>query len=483
MHYCIIAARELKVILGEERGGRGGEMAEYRLGELRHMLMTVFLSGFAGYLVRPVMTDVTVAAVCSGINDSCSLAVYLTGVQQVSVGIGTMVMMPVIGNLSDRYGIKALLTLPMCLSILPPAILGYRRDRNFFFAFYITKTLFDMVCRGTVDCLAQAYVAKNVHGKKRISMFGVFAGVKTISGVFATFSARFLPISSTFQVSAISLFVGLVYMRVFLKERLHDEDNDNSDDGGGSNDQQKVHDDGDLRMLAEPILKDAPTKTHLFNTKYSSLKDMASFIKKRPILVQTLVVTFFATLSQSGMQSAFMYFMKARFGFNKNDFAELFLLDNIIGSTSQLFLLPILVSAIGERWVLSTGLLMDFLNAAILSVAWSAWIPYATTLLVPGAMFVMPSVCGIASRQVGSGEQGKVQGCIAGVKSLAGVLAPCVFSPLTALFLSENAPFYFPGFSLLCIAFSLMIGFFQSLLLKDLPSSLVNKAISKVATD
>ncbi|XP_023641488.1 uncharacterized protein LOC17891271 isoform X1 [Capsella rubella] len=378
-----------------------------------------------------------------------------------SVGLGTMVMMPVIGNLSDKYGIKALLTIPMCLSILPPAILGYRRDTNFFYAFYITKTLFDMVCQGTVDCLAHAYVAKNVQGKKRISMFGVFAGVKTISGVFATFAARFLPIASIFQVAAISLFIGLVYMRVFLKERLHDEDNGNSDYGGN--------------------LRDAQTKKHVFNTNYSSLKDMVSLIRNSTILVQTLVVTFFVTLSRSGMVSAFMYFMKARFGFNKNDFAELFLLDNIIGSTSQLFILPILVSGIGERWVISTGLLMEFLNAACLSVAWSAWVPYATTLLVPGAMFVMPSVCGIASRQVGSNEQGKVQGCIAGVQSLARVLAPCVFSPLTALFLSENAPFYFPGFSLLCIAFSLMIGFLQSLLLKDLPSPVVNKTINNTA--
>jgi hypothetical protein len=41
------------------------------------------LSGLAEYLIRPVMTDVTVAAVCSGLDDSCSLAVYLTGVQQV----------------------------------------------------------------------------------------------------------------------------------------------------------------------------------------------------------------------------------------------------------------------------------------------------------------------------------------------------------------------------------------------------------------
>ncbi|XP_022552678.1 tetracycline resistance protein, class A isoform X2 [Brassica napus] len=349
---------------------------EERLGGLAHMLTTVFLSSFAGFLVRPVMTDVTVAAVCSGLNDSCSLAVYLTGVHQVTVGLGTMVMMPVIGNLADRYGIKALLTLPMCLSIIPPAILGYRRDTLFFYTYYVIKIIFDMVCQGTVDCLAQAYVAKNIHGTQRISMFGVLAGVRSISAVCATFAARFLPTASTFQVTALSLFVGLVYMRIFLKERLHGDDEDGYDGCG------------DERMLAEPILKNAPTKTHVFNNKYSSLKDMVALMKNST-LVQALVVTFFVTFSQSGMESAFLYFLKARFGFKKNDFAQLSLLVWIIGSISQLFILRILVSAIGERRVLSTGLLMDFFNAAILSVSWSPWVPYAATALVPGVIFMV----------------------------------------------------------------------------------------------
>ncbi|CAF1706418.1 BnaC03g47300D, partial [Brassica napus] len=69
----------------------------------------------------------------------CSLAVYLTGLQQV----------------------------------LFAAILGYRRDTYFFYTFYVVKTLFDLICQGTVDCLAQAHVAKNIHGSKRMSKFGV----------------------------------------------------------------------------------------------------------------------------------------------------------------------------------------------------------------------------------------------------------------------------------------------------------------------
>ena len=58
-------------------------------------------------------------------------------------------------------------------------------------------------------------------------------------------------------------------MRIFLKERLHDDDEDDYDGGG------------DERMLTEPILENAPTRTHVFYNKYSSLKDMVALMKNR----------------------------------------------------------------------------------------------------------------------------------------------------------------------------------------------------------
>jgi MFS family permease len=35
------------------------------------------------------------------------------------IGLGTLVMMPLIGNMSDKYGRKALLTVPLSLVIVP----------------------------------------------------------------------------------------------------------------------------------------------------------------------------------------------------------------------------------------------------------------------------------------------------------------------------------------------------------------------------
>nr|GEY26654.1 helitron helicase-like domain-containing protein [Tanacetum cinerariifolium] len=76
----------------------------------------------------------------------------------------------------------------------------------------------------------------------------------------------------------------------------------------------------------------------------------------------------------------------------------------------------------------------------------------------------------IVSKQVGPTEQGKAQGCITGLNSLAGIISPLVFSPLTALFLSDHAPFHFPGFSVMCAALSVMIAFIQSIMMKAGPA-------------
>ncbi|KAB2091844.1 hypothetical protein ES319_A03G222500v1 [Gossypium barbadense] len=165
------------------------------------------------------------------------------------------------------------------------------------------------------------------------------------------------------------------------------------------------------------------------------------------------------------------YYLKARFHFNKNQFADLMLIAGIISTVSQLFIMPLLVSPIGDGRLLSIGLLVSCLNSILNSLAWSAWVPYAATALSIVMVFTTPSLRSIVSKQVGTTEQGKAQGCISGVTSLANIIAPLIFSPLTALFLSEEAPFHFPGFSILCIAITSMIAFIQSLTIGKTPSN------------
>ncbi|KAM7264411.1 hypothetical protein ACFE04_002094 [Oxalis oulophora] len=87
--------------------------------------------------------------------------------------------------------------------------------------------------------------------------------------------------------------------------------------------------------------------------------------------------------------------------------------------------------------------------------AWSAWVPYVAAMF--SILYVYAQPCG------------KAQGFISGICSLANVISPLIFSPLTALFLSEKAPFNFPGFSIVYIGFAALIAFIQSSLIRSTP--------------
>uniref|UniRef100_A0A0D9WEZ8 Uncharacterized protein n=1 Tax=Leersia perrieri TaxID=77586 RepID=A0A0D9WEZ8_9ORYZ len=51
------------------------------VSELGHLLVFGFVYFLGIFMVAPAMTDVTMEALCPG-RDECSLAIYLTGLQQ-----------------------------------------------------------------------------------------------------------------------------------------------------------------------------------------------------------------------------------------------------------------------------------------------------------------------------------------------------------------------------------------------------------------
>ncbi|KAF5449029.1 hypothetical protein F2P56_029517 [Juglans regia] len=418
---------------------------------LSHLFVTVFLSGFASFTVVPSITDVTMLALCPG-QDECSLAIYLTGCQQAIIGLGAMIITPLIGNLSDVYGRKELLTLPMTLSILPLVIMAYSRTTSFFYAYFFIRTLTAMVGEGSINCLALAYVADKVPDGQRASAFGILAGVGSAAFVCGTLVARFLSTAATFQVAAVMSMIAAVYMRVFLKESIPNGDG-----------------------LRQPMLNGTPhgdlekTTTQAFK-RIPSIGDLICLMKSSTTFSQATVVSFFNGLAEGGIIASLLYFLKARFHFNKNQYADLLLIFGVAGTISQLLFMPMLAPAIGEEKLLSIGLFMSCTN-----------VPYAATVFSIFTVFVQPSIRSIVSKQVGPTEQGKSQGCIYGISSLANIVSPLIFSPLTALFLSEEAPFRFPGFSIMCIGFATMIAFIQSIMIWGVPPS--HKTDNKQTTE
>ncbi|CAL0320621.1 unnamed protein product [Lupinus luteus] len=442
-----------------------------RVRGLRHLFVTMFLTTFAAVIVIPPITDVTIAALCPH-QYQCSLPIFLTGFQQAMTGVGSVLMTPLIGNLSDQYGRKALLTLPLLLSIIPQLILAYSRDTKFFYAYYVVKTLAAMAGEGSFQCLALAYVADKVPEGKRGSTFGVLAGVGSASFVGGTLAARFLSTALTFQVGAVFSMIALVYMRIFLEDSVP----------AGVGMTQPLLREGQEQCLQECESDSSKITTGTFK-KLPSVGDLISMLKCSPTFSQAAVVLFFSSLADGGLMASLLYYLKARFQFSKNQFADLMMISGIGATLTQLFFMPILIPAVGEVKLISTGLLVSCISMFVYSISWAGWVPYALAGCSIFGVFVRPSICSIASKQVGATEQGMVQGCLSGISSLANIISPLVFSPLTALFLSDEAPFYFPGFSLMCLGLALMAAFFQSLMIRNVPPIVVDETSSNHCTE
>ncbi|PKA46586.1 hypothetical protein AXF42_Ash012719 [Apostasia shenzhenica] len=415
---------------------------------LGHLFTCVFLVHFSGCIVAPAMTDVAMEALCLG-EDQCSLAIYLTGFTQAVTGLGAFLVTPVVGNLSDKYGRKLMLTLPMTVGIIPHVILAFGRTRPFFYAYYFIKMLTGMFCEGSMQCIPLAYVADKVCERRRISAFGVLSGVSTAGFVSATLASRFLPTSVTFQVSAAVAVVAAVYMRVFLAET----------DGGAA-----LADESSGLLCSPP--SDHESSPKLPPLGKISLMNVVSLFRSSSTLSRAAVVAFIDSLGASGFQASVMYYLKAQFHFAKVQFADLMFISGFAGAISQLILMPVLAPAIGEEILLSMGLLASCANVFLTSIAWSSWVPYFSSTSVLLSVFAHPCLRAIISKKVGPTEQGVAQGGISGISSIASIVSPLFFTPLTALFLSESAPFDFKGFSLMCVGFANLTAFSVSVTIK-----------------
>ncbi|KAL1119686.1 hypothetical protein V6Z11_D01G118600 [Gossypium hirsutum] len=247
-----------------------------------------------------------------------------------------------------------------------------------------------------------------------------------------------------------------VYMRVFLPDSIV---NDNLS--------TPIMSEGKLDGIVNQD-EESDKKIQMFKT-LPSIEDMLVLLKSSLTFSQAAIVSFFSTLSDVGLHASLLYYLKARFHFNKDQFADLMVITGIAGTVSQLLLMPILAPVLGEAKLLSIGLFFNCVHMILYSIAWSFWVPYAAALFSLLYVFSQPCIRSIVSKQVGPCEQGKAQGFISGIGSFANVASPLLFSPLTALFLSERAPFNFPGFSIMCVGFASMIAFVQSLMIRAFP--------------
>ncbi|KAF4367950.1 uncharacterized protein LOC115707307 [Cannabis sativa] len=411
------------------------------LRPLIHLLLPLCVHWIAEEMTVSVLVDVTTGALCPD-HSTCSQAIYINGIQQTIVGIFKMVVLPLLGQLADEHGRKPLLILTVSTTIIPFALLAWNQSKEFVYAYYVLRTISYIISQGSIFCIAVAYTADVVSDGKRAAVFSWITGLFSAAHVLGNFLARFLPEGYIFLVSITLLIFCPVYMQLFLTETV----------------KPAPKSDKDSACLTKTLM--------VVKKRFVTMRDSATLVVSSPTLRSISLVSFFYELGMSGISSVLLYYLKAAFGFDKNQFSEILMMVGIGSIASQMVLLPLMNPLVGEKVILCMALLSSIAYALLYGLAWATWVPYLSASFGVIYVLVKPATYAIISKASSSSNQGKAQGFVAGVQSIASLLSPLAMSPLTSWFLSEDAPFNCKGFSIVVASICMVISFCYACLIE-----------------
>ncbi|WP_297799976.1 TCR/Tet family MFS transporter [Arenimonas sp. GDDSR-1] len=158
-----------------------------------------------------------------------------------------------------------------------------------------------------------------------------------------------------------------------------------------------------------------------------------------------LAVVFLGQLAHYVFPSVFVLYADYRYQWGEQQVGYVLGLVGICNVLVQAFLIRRLVPKIGERRALMLGLLFGLLGFAWQGMAATGLLSLLAIPLLALWGLAGPSIQAVITKQVHADEQGRLQGAIASMNSLAGIIAPFLFTHVFALFISDHAPVVLPG--------------------------------------
>lgn len=181
-------------------------------------------------------------------------------------------------------------------------------------------------------------------------------------------------------------------------------------------------------------------------------------LRAYPQVLGLAAVVFLANLAHYVYPSTFVLFADVRFDWMEREVGFVLGLVGVLSVIVNAVLVGRLVPRLGERRTLLFGLSCGVAGFLAYAFAAQPWMFLAGMPIAALWALAQPATQALITRQVGPEVQGRIQGALMSLVSMAGILGPALFAGSFGWFIGPHAPVRFPGIAFLIAAVLLACG-------------------------
>jgi len=170
-------------------------------------------------------------------------------------------------------------------------------------------------------------------------------------------------------------------------------------------------------------------------------------LKRYPQVLALAAVFFLLALAQLSINSTYVLYTDYRYGWGPQAVGYTLGIVGLCSGLVQAVLVRKLMPKLGERRMILAGLAFVAIGYFVFGFAPEAWIFLTGIPFLCLGGLAGPPAQSLITHQVDPAEQGRLQGALTSLQSLAGIFGPALFANLFALFISKHAPLsgHLPG--------------------------------------
>ena len=374
-----------------------------RSAALGFIFVTVLIDVIGFGIIIPVMPKLIQQLVGGDLSKASSIG----GLLMFTYAFMQFMFAPVLGNLSDQYGRRAVLLI---------SLFGFGID--YLFLAWAPSIVWLFVARifsgitGASITTASAYIADISTPEKRAQNFGMIGAAfgmgfiigPLIGGVLGQFGER-IP----FLFAAGLTMVNWLYGFFILPESL------------------------------------SLDKRRKFEWKKANPLGSLLHLKKYPAVAGLVLSLTLIYVAIHAVQSTWSYYTMKKFDWNPAMIGYSLAFVGLMIAIVQGFLIRLTIPKLGQTRSLFIGLMLYTVGMFLFSLAASTWMMFAFSAIYCLGGISGPALQGIISNHVPANEQGQLQGALTSLMSATSIVGPPLMTGLFAFFSKDGTSYFFPG--------------------------------------